>query len=104
MNNKFGIYENSYRIIVESLKSFPEIRKAIIFGSRAMKNAKKGSDIDLAISGEEINEKIVNRLSMELNSNTPIPYYINIVHLEKITNKDLRDHIEKHGVLFYEPK
>ncbi len=102
MNNKFGIYDKSYQIIIESFKSQSEVKRALIFGSRAMENAKKGSDIDIAISGEEIDEQIVSRLSTQLNSDAPIPYYIDIVHLEKITNEELLEHIKQFGVVFYE--
>lgn len=102
MNNKFGIYENSYRLMLEGLKIFPEINKAIIFGSRAMGNPKKGSDIDIAISGNKINSSIVTSLSAKLNSEYSIPYQIDVVHLEKISNKELAKHIAKFGIVFYE--
>jgi len=104
MSNKLGIYDKSYRIIIENIQSFPEIRKAILFGSRAMKNAKKGSDIDIAVSGGKINDKIINRLQTLLNTEAPIPYYVDIAHLENITNENLLDHIKTHGIIFYEKK
>ncbi len=44
MNNKFGIYDKSYDLIVEAIAKVREIDKAVIFGSRAMGNYKKGSD------------------------------------------------------------
>ncbi len=102
MNNKFGIYDKSYQLIIESLKSRPEIKRALIFGSRAMENAKKGSDIDIAISGEAIDEQMVSKLGTLLNNCPPIPYYIDIVHLEKITSEELLEHIKQFGVEFYE--
>jgi predicted nucleotidyltransferase len=102
MNNKFGIYDKSYLLILESLRSFPEVKKAFIFGSRAMKKAKKGSDIDIAVSGDTISEKTISRLSTQLNDHVPVPYYIDIAHLEKITNKNLLEHIRQYGVVFYE--
>ena len=40
--------------IVSSIRGFDEIKRAILFGSRAKGNFKAGSDIDIAIVGEEV--------------------------------------------------
>ncbi|MEW5845474.1 MAG: nucleotidyltransferase domain-containing protein [Bacteroidota bacterium] len=50
----FGISEKSYLLIIDVLKSYPEVEAAIIFGSRAKGNYKNGSDIDLALIGESL--------------------------------------------------
>ena len=102
MNNNFGIYDNSFTLILDSLKKFTEIEKAIIFGSRAMGNYKKGSDIDIAITGKNINDKIVTRLSSILNQELPIPYFIDVVDYNSITNNDLKKHIDKEGKIVYQ--
>ena len=52
--NNFGLSERVMTLIVQQLKRFPQIEKAIIFGSRAMGNFKPGSDIDLALMGKSI--------------------------------------------------
>ncbi|MBN1596780.1 MAG: nucleotidyltransferase domain-containing protein [Bacteroidales bacterium] len=102
MKNSFGIYNKSYQLIIDTLKSFSEIEQAIMFGSRAMGNEKKGSDIDIAVSGVNISAETVNKLSTILNSMVPTPYYIDVVHFEKISNHELRKHIEEYGVVFYD--
>lgn len=50
--NNFGIESESYQRIVKALSQFREIDEVIVFGSRAMGNYKKGSDIDLALLGK----------------------------------------------------
>ena len=45
---------------------YPEIRKVILFGSRAKGTARKNSDIDLAVDGIE-NPLAIESLSMELD-------------------------------------
>lgn len=104
MNNNFGIYNQSFTLILESLNDFPEIEKAIIFGSRAMGNFKKGSDIDLAIIGNNINDQIKTRLSSVLNQELPIPYFIDVVDYKSISNKDLIKHIDTEGKVIYSKK
>lgn len=38
-------------------------------------------------------QKVLNELSELLNEEYPLPYFFDIVHYEKITNKTLLDHI-----------
>lgn len=54
MNNNFGISDFSFNCICDTLKKYEDIERALIFGSRAKGNYKKGSDIDLAIYGTEL--------------------------------------------------
>ncbi|WP_204226487.1 nucleotidyltransferase domain-containing protein [Clostridium botulinum] len=53
----FGLLERDIKYINEVLDKFEEIEKAIIFGSRAMGNYKKGSDVDIAIIGKNVTNK-----------------------------------------------
>ena len=41
----FGLIERDIEYIVKAMKKFNEIEKAIVFGSRAIGNYKKGSDV-----------------------------------------------------------
>ncbi len=100
-NNKFGIYNKSYDLIIATLKLYPEIEKAIIFGSRAMGNYKKGSDIDIAISGNDVSFETTIRLKGQLNDSSPIPYFVDVVDYHSITSEDLKKHIDKFGIIFY---
>jgi len=55
----FSLSDQALLLIKQAIKQFPEIKKAVIFGSRAMGNYRNGSDVDLAIFGEEKKLKIV---------------------------------------------
>jgi uncharacterized protein len=101
MNNPFGIYDQSFHLMSESVKKFPEIEKAVIFGSRAMGNYKKGSDIDLAIFGRQVNFDITSRLSGLLNEELPIPYYTDVLNFNTIESEELKQHILKKGKVLY---
>lgn len=68
------------------------ISKSIIFGSRAKNTYKKGSDIDLAIIGDE------KKISYILNEESSLPYFFDVINLNKITNKNLIDHINRVGI------
>ncbi|MBM7571850.1 nucleotidyltransferase family protein [Aquibacillus albus] len=81
---------------------FSEIESGIIFGSRAMGNYKRGSDIDIAITGKGITSKTLYMLSDLLNEEYPLPYFFDIIHYESISNENLKDHIDKEGKIIYE--
>ncbi len=81
--------------------TYPEIEKVIIFGSRALGNAKPGSDVDFAISGEKLTMQLVNKIQNFLKEETLFPYYFDCLHLESIQSNNLLEHIEAHGLLFY---
>ncbi len=100
--NSYGIYDKSFSLILKSFISFPEIEKVIIYGSRAMGNFKKGSDIDLAIVGANINDQIKTRLSSILNQELPIPYFIDVLDYNGLSNLSLKRHIDTKGKVIYE--
>ncbi|MDG6881291.1 Nucleotidyltransferase domain [Phocoenobacter uteri] len=100
MNNSFGIYEKSFNLIVKTLFSFPEIEKAWIFGSRALGNYKKGSDIDIALEGKNINLDTLANLSGLLNDELEIPYELDLIDIKNCDNTDLLTHIKQKGILF----
>jgi len=97
----FGIPDKSFHMILEVLKEYEEVEKALIFGSRAMGNYKNGSDIDLAICGSQVTEDIVNKIRVKLNEELPIPYYFDIIHYEALQYKELKEHIDTFGKVFY---
>jgi len=101
MNNQFGISDKSYNLILEAICSFKDIEHAEIFGSRAIGNFKQGSDIDIAIFGEHLQEFTAMDLSAKLNESAPIPYFVDVVAPEFLNNENLKDHIECVGVSFY---
>lgn len=104
MENNFGLYTKSFNIICNEIKGISEIDNAVIFGSRAMGNYKKGSDVDIAVFGSELNTDIIAKLQYRLNEELPIPYYIDIVHFETIDVKELKEHILKEGKVIYNKK
>lgn len=97
----FGISEKSYLLIIDVLKSFPEVEAAIIFGSRAKGNYKNGSDIDLALIGESLNSKTILDIAGILNEGIPIPYHVDVVNYHSISTHELKEHIDRVGKEFY---
>ena len=101
MSDHFGISESSYQLIIETLRKFPEIDQATIFGSRAKGNFKKGSDIDIAIKGGNISPSLALDIAAVLNEKKPIPYFIDVISYDHISNQNLKDHIDRVGIILY---
>ena len=78
---------------------YPEIRKVILFGSRAKGTARKNSDIDLAVDGIE-NPLAIESLSMEMDE-LPLPYRFDLQAMSTIKNQSLLEHIERVGIVIY---
>ena len=94
---RFGLIKRDFDHIEKTIKKFPEIERAIIFGSRAMGNYKQGSDVDIAIEGKCISDKTVTQLSAMLNEEMPLPYYFDIIHYGNLKNNELKRHIDEEG-------
>ncbi|MFD1677945.1 nucleotidyltransferase domain-containing protein [Alicyclobacillus fodiniaquatilis] len=97
-----GLLARDWEFIQKSLSKFPEIERAILFGSRAMGNYKRGSDVDLAIVGEKVTHKTLVELNEWLNEIFPLPYVFDILHYQTILNQELQKHIDTHGKLIYQ--
>lgn len=99
--NKFGLLEVDLKYILDAFTLFPSIEKAYIFGSRAMGNYKKGSDVDIAIEGKEVTFSDVANLHARLEDLSPMPYFFDIVDLNKLSNIELEKHILGEGNCIY---
>jgi len=98
---KFGLSEKTIREINNTFAAFPQIEKAVIFGSRAKGNYKNGSDIDLTLHGRDLTTPLLGKIENELEE-LLLPYKIDLSIFEKISNPDFVDHIQRVGMVFYE--
>jgi predicted nucleotidyltransferase len=57
MTEGVAVPESVAKSICEILGRHPNVRRAVLFGSRAKGNFREGSDIDLALEGEGCSQK-----------------------------------------------
>lgn len=96
----YGLRQSDLDRICETIKGFPQVDEAILFGSRALNRHKKGSDIDIAIKGKELGE-LVSQLAGILNEETASPFHFDLLDYHLIDNPKLKDHIDRVGILLY---
>lgn len=83
------------------LRNFPEVEKATLYGSRAKGTHRRGSDIDLTLHGEGLDQSGLTRICDDLDD-LLLPYKMNISLFKDLTHPELVDHIRRVGVTLYE--
>ncbi|MGH7971437.1 MAG: nucleotidyltransferase domain-containing protein, partial [Limisphaerales bacterium] len=96
-----GLPADTVTKIREVLSRFPEVEKAVLYGSRAKGNAKPGSDIDLTLLGSRLNQRIVGQIDDTLDD-LLLPYRFDLSIFARIKDAELLEHIARVGVTFYE--
>ena len=97
----FGLQESDIISIKYALENYPEIKEAYIFGSRAKGNYRKGSDVDIALKGDNIPFADILTIAGYLNEDTIMPYHFDVLDYDAIQNQHLTEHIDRAGILFY---
>ncbi len=98
--NKYGLSERDISTIQGILVKYPEVNNVLIFGSRATDSSKQGSDIDLAILNDGIDDKTISRIRGEFEESS-LPYRVDIVLYAGLIHQNLKDHIDRVGISFY---
>ncbi|NLZ54891.1 MAG: nucleotidyltransferase domain-containing protein [Thermoanaerobacteraceae bacterium] len=98
----FGLKKSDIDYIIGVIKKFPEIEKAVIFGSRAKGNYKVGSDVDIAIYGENITFDTISALHFMLEEQGPLPYFFDIIDYTHLKHEELKEHIDRVGKVIFE--
>lgn len=96
----FGLSENTILNLNTVFENHVEIEKVIIYGSRAKRNHKNGSDIDFSLVGDNITFDILTIINLEIEAlNTPYLYDTSIFHTLK--SSEILDQINRVGKIFY---
>jgi predicted nucleotidyltransferase len=101
MNGQWGLSPKTLASAREILGRYPQIERAILYGSRAKGNYKTGSDIDLTLVGKGLDVRLLGSVA-EAFYESWIPQKFDLSIFELLENPDLRAHIERVGVVFYE--
>ena len=88
----YGLKKETIEKINQIFARHKAVEKVFLYGSRAKGNYKKGSDIDLTLIGENLNLRLLNKISLDLDD-LLLPYKIDLSIYDQITNSDLIDHI-----------
>jgi len=96
----YGLKKETIQKINQIFAKYQEVEKVLLYGSRAKGNHKTGSDIDLTLIGKNINLKLLNKISLDLDD-LLLAYKIDLSLHDQINNYDLLDHISRVKKIFY---
>jgi len=99
-SKNFGLPEGTIEKLRNIFDSEPEIHKAILYGSRAKGNYRRGSDIDLTIIAPNFTLTDLNRIDNKIDD-LLLPYIVDLSLYHYIQNPDLIDHINRNGIEFH---
>lgn len=98
-----GLCEEDLQSIRETLRRFPNVSEAILYGSRAKGNYRPGSDIDLTVKGAELTHHDLLDIALALDD-LLLPYKIDLSLHHQIDNPHLIDPIDRVGKVLYEAR
>ncbi len=99
---KYGLPLSVVQKICAVLSRYPQVEKAILYGSRAKGNFKNGSDIDLTLhGGADLTLNVIYKVLDDLDE-LLLPYTIDLSIFNDIGDPDMIEHIQRVGVTFYD--
>ena len=96
----FGLSVATLNKLSSIFARYNAIESVIIYGSRAKGNYRPGSDIDLAIKGQEISFAEFLQIEDQIDD-LMLPYTIDLSQYSRLENADLIAHIDRVGVEIY---
>ncbi|MBC8342868.1 MAG: nucleotidyltransferase domain-containing protein [Bacteroidetes bacterium] len=96
-----GLSNTDFQSIIHIFASNSDIDTVFLYGSRAKGNFRKGSDIDITLSGSALTLRDLNQIELALD-NLMLPYSFDISLLTNIDNQELLEHIERVGLILYQ--
>lgn len=101
MTANHGLNDKTLALIAGVLAVFPQVEKALLFGSRAKGTHKPGSDIDLGLVGSDLDWETVGQINSALDD-LPIPYRFSLIMFNERTDSEVAAHIRRVGLSLFE--
>ena len=100
VNPETGLKESHKSTILDVITANSNVEALWLFGSRARGDFKPNSDIDLVIAGKNLSFSDIAILLDKLEL-TSIPYKIDLLDKNKITNTELLKRIEQEAIRWF---
>lgn len=101
-SSAMGLSEEEAVQIRGFISRHSEIEMAKIFGSRATGKYRPGSDVDIVIYGPGVDHDMALELKFDLEEESYLPYFFDVISYNDIRVPSLKHHIDDHGIVFYQ--
>jgi len=99
---RFGLKETVIEKLCRVFAKYPQVSKAVLYGSRAKGNYKNGSDIDLTLhGGADLTPNILYKILDDIDD-LLLPYTVDLSIYRTLNDPDFIDHIQRVGITFYD--
>lgn len=96
----YGLSDLTINDLRNVFRRYQNIKKVVIFGSRAKGNYRDGSDIDLAIIGDDISKEQLSDIHLQIED-LGLLYKVDILDYNKYKNTPIGEHIARVEKNFY---
>jgi predicted nucleotidyltransferase len=98
----FGIREKDLKTIQDILSGMKFVREAKVFGSRALNQFRRNSDLDLAVTAPDATAEQWQSLREALEE-APVVFDVDLLRLNTSTPQTLRAKISREGKDLFKP-
>jgi uncharacterized protein len=99
---EFSLQKKTLEELCHVLAAFPEVEEAFLFGSHAKQNARRSSDIDLAIKAPQLSYD--QYLTIRRRLNDVLLHEVDLVHLDRVKDPKFRKVIDETAKRFFKKK
>jgi len=98
----YGLSDRTLDTLYSIFGKYPGIRQVVLYGSRAKGNYRNGSDIDLSLKTDDTFVRAdLLRIAGDFDD-SDMPYFVDVSIYDKLSNPDLKAHIDRAGKILYE--
>ncbi len=100
-DRRFGLPDHAVDQVRSVFRKYPQVRRVLLYGSRAMGRERAGSDIDLCVEADDLS--LAQLLAIENRiDDLLLPWKVDLALRHKIDNPALLEHIDRVGQVFYQ--
>ncbi|MFY0642110.1 MAG: nucleotidyltransferase domain-containing protein [Bermanella sp.] len=96
-----GLTEIQLNKILSVFSQYDSLDMVKLYGSRAKGNYRPGSDVDLAMFGDNFSHKDLTSLALQLDD-LMLAYTFDLSRFQDIESDELVEHINRIGITIYE--
>lgn len=97
MTERFGLPARVVDRLCSIFRDYPEIKRVVVYGSRAKGNYRPGSDIDLSLVAPAMQLETLLQIENRIDD-LLLPWMVDVSLLHHVDNPDLVAHISRVGV------
>jgi len=98
---QYGLTDRTLNTLYSIFQKYSGIKQAVLYGSRAKGNFRPGSDIDISINTDDtFTHTELLRIGNDFDD-SDMPYFVDVLIYNKLSNQDLKSHIDRVGKVLY---